>query len=69
MRLMFALAIVLTAGCASQSHMGDRPPIGPSQPAADVTVEMEGADTVCVTENGIRTCVPRVDQSIAEDDS
>lgn len=69
MRVIFAMAFIVTSGCAAQSHMGDRPPIGPSQPSTDVTVEIEGVDTVCVTENGIRTCVPRVDQTITEGNS
>ncbi len=44
--------------------MGDQPQIRPAKPATDVTIEMEGSQTICVTENSVRTCVPRVDEAV-----
>lgn len=68
-RVLIVLMLALIAGCNSQPYMGDQPQIGPATPATDVTIEMEGPDTVCVTENDVRTCVPRVDQDVVEESS
>lgn len=59
-RLSLLAPLIAMAGCSTQGYMGDQPQIGPVKPASEVTVEMEGDDMVCVTENSIRTCVPRV---------
>jgi len=68
-RVLTILFAALIAGCNSQPYMGDQPQIGPAKPATDVTIEMEGSGTVCVTENNVRTCVPRVDQDVTEKSS
>lgn len=68
-RVLIVLIVTLIVGCSSQRYMGDQPQIGPAKPASDVTIEMEGPDTVCVTENNVRTCVPRVDQGVVEESS
>lgn len=59
-RLGSLIPLMLMLGCTSQGYMGDQPQIGPSKPATDVTVELQGDDMICVTENAVRTCVPRV---------
>ncbi len=52
------LAVALLSGCASQTYMNDTPQMAPGGSSGAIQVETVDEDTVCVTENDVRTCVP-----------
>ena len=63
-----ALLTLLLSACQGNGPMQDTGTIRPVRPAGEViTVEPGAGDTLCVTEDDIRTCVPRVGEGAREE--